>query len=577
MNIAERFTRAALMLTALALFAVAGNAAAQVSDLSIIKSDGELDVVAGTLLTYTFNIENTGPDDAAGTTVVDTLPAGFSYVSDTSSFGCTDNTPGAGQVTCLVGIVSEGGTPSFEMVVAVDSNVADGTLAVNTAVVSSDSTDPDPLNNTDSETTLVNAVADLSINKTADPADLVAEGLQLTYSFEVDNSGPSDAQNVQTIDNLPSAFAGQIASMPAQCNEVLGVVTCDWGTLPAGFNTTYDIVIDVPTQGALGSQLNEVEIVSTTTDPNSGNNDSTAAVDVVVAVPADDTALIAVQKFFVDGNDETSVTLTLSCTGGSYAPASVTVNPDDFAPGSAFEQTFVITNIPTGAPNPCTVVEQPVSGYEATYICGQDGSTSDVDTTLCNDFADFTPGTTACGWLDVQAGDSNLCGVFNTPAPVDVEVTKIWEEFGAEQADFDPDVNVTLICEAGAVIVGGTEGSGEVWSKTVAISDFDDEDGEYIGEGTADFEVIPNWYPTASDPDDQEYTECRAVESGIASSAVEVDNDCGDIEVAAGMGDECTITNTVFFEGIPTLSQYGMAIMVLLMLGVGFVGMRRFV
>ena len=39
----------------------------------------------------------------------------------------------------------------------------------------------------------------------------------------------------------------------------------------------------------------------------------------------------------------------------------------------------------------------------------------------------------------------------------------------------------------------------------------------------------------------------------------------------------CTITNTESFEGIPTLSQYGMAIMALLMLGVGFIGMRRFV
>ena len=34
---------------------------------------------------------------------------------------------------------------------------------------------------------------------------------------------------------------------------------------------------------------------------------------------------------------------------------------------------------------------------------------------------------------------------------------------------------------------------------------------------------------------------------------------------------------TVFFEGIPTLSQYGLALMALLMLGIGFVGMRRFV
>jgi len=33
----------------------------------------------------------------------------------------------------------------------------------------------------------------------------------------------------------------------------------------------------------------------------------------------------------------------------------------------------------------------------------------------------------------------------------------------------------------------------------------------------------------------------------------------------------------VFFEGIPTLNHYGMAILALLMLGVGFVGFRRFV
>ena len=77
-------------------------------------------------------------------------------------------------------------------------------------------------------------------------------------------------------------------------------------------------------------------------------------------------------------------------------------------------------------------------------------------------------------------------------------------------------------------------------------------------------------------------TECYATEN-LVSDAVEVDNGCGDseadaaIEVGIGMGDECTITNTVFFEGIPTLNQYGMAILALLMLAVGFVGMRRFV
>ena len=49
------------------------------------------------------------------------------------------------------------------------------------------------------------------------------------------------------------------------------------------------------------------------------------------------------------------------------------------------------------------------------------------------------------------------------------------------------------------------------------------------------------------------------------------------MRVSVGSGDSCVMTNTVFFEGIPTLNQYGMAIMALLMLGMGFVGFRRFV
>ena len=48
-----------------------------------------------------------------------------------------------------------------------------------------------------------------------------------------------------------------------------------------------------------------------------------------------------------------------------------------------------------------------------------------------------------------------------------------------------------------------------------------------------------------------------------------------EVSVRTG-GDSCTITNTIFFEGIPTLNQYGLALMALLMLGIGLVGFRRF-
>ncbi len=57
----------------------------------------------------------------------------------------------------------------------------------------------------------------------------------------------------------------------------------------------------------------------------------------------------------------------------------------------------------------------------------------------------------------------------------------------------------------------------------------------------------------------------------IFSSAVEVDNPCRTPQgLTMGQTTSCTITNTVFYEGIPVLNRYGLAILTLLMLGVGF-------
>jgi hypothetical protein len=56
---------------------------------------------------------------------------------------------------------------------------------------------------------------------------------------------------------------------------------------------------------------------------------------------------------------------------------------------------------------------------------------------------------------------------------------------------------------------------------------------------------------------------------------VEIDNDCQEIFISAGHGASCVVTNTVFFEGIPTLDGRGLAVLALLLLGLGLVGVRR--
>jgi hypothetical protein len=70
--------------------------------------------------------------------------------------------------------------------------------------------------------------------------------------------------------------------------------------------------------------------------------------------------------------------------------------------------------------------------------------------------------------------------------------------------------------------------------------------------------------------------QCTAYED-LVQSGVESENGCeGWTTLSADDKYACTIYNSVFFEGIPTLSQWGTAIMALLVLGVGLVGFRRF-
>ena len=296
-----------------------------------------------------------------------------------------------------------------------------------------------------------------------------------------------------------------------------------------------------------------------------------------------------VYKQFMDGNDITPVTLKIQCNSGVYSPSEVTLIPPEINDPGDYAVNFIIDRFTEGMD--CTVWEEPIAGYTPSYDCNvfsEEGvitQCSDGDDSPLDDF-----GTGPCIFTDVATtGISPIrhsCTIRNYPDPVDVDVTKVWETFGAEQADVDPDVRITLYCEDAIEIVGGSYVDG-LWvdSKWLreSIGDFDDEDGNYAGVGTATFEVVPEFIAAETDPDeDQEYeTECWATEN-INNNAVEVISDCGTsaapgIGVRVGEGDECTITNTVFFEGIPTLSHYGLAILTLLMLGAGFIGLRRLV
>ncbi len=140
-----------------------------------------------------------------------------------------------------------------------------------------------------------------------------------------------------------------------------------------------------------------------------------------------------------------------------------------------------------------------------------------------------------------------------------IVINKDWIIEGALGHDINPWYKLTLTCENVIISEGAYQNEDDSWSIM-----FINESGTTNAQYTA--MVIPDW---------DGGTSC-SVEESQQDQSVEVSNGCTNLLAQVGEGDECTITNTVFYEGIPTLNQYGMAVLALLMLGMGLLGFRRY-
>jgi uncharacterized repeat protein (TIGR01451 family) len=236
------------------------------ADLIVSKSsDPAVTVIAGERLTYTLDYVNNGPSDAQNVVVSDTLPVGVRVLSVNP---VTDTQSGR-TLTWVMNTVADGGSGSIVVLVAVDSDVA-GSIT-NTAEISSDTQDDVPGNNRAVESIQVTTRADLAIVKSDDP-DPVAAGAILTYTLVYTNYGPSDAQDVLIVDSLPPEVTfGGATDDPG--TVVLPDLTWYVPTLAAGDSDAIVLTVTVRPDG--GDMItNNVSISSSSSDPDTGNNDA---------------------------------------------------------------------------------------------------------------------------------------------------------------------------------------------------------------------------------------------------------------------------------------------------------------
>ena len=266
-----------------------------------------------------------------------------------------------------------------------------------------------------------------------------------------------------------------------------------------------------------------------------------AAVAVFVMVPglamAQSSSTFPGSFTFVPEGPDVEFDLTLTCNGGTPLEQSISAAADEtigFVVVGAFE---------AGATCDFSISGLPETGWDLT------------DNGACEEVA------------AVEDGAAAECVFEISPTPFNFWADLSWTANSESGSEIPVSGDISLECVS-------------VWDGTSVVDV--SQDYENITAAGLLYELQGTYAPH---PDGS--TVCNAALTN-QDSAVEVNNSgCQNVSVEVGdpfffeaVGGEvvvCDIEATVFFEGIPTLSQYGMAIMVLLMLGVGFVGFRRFV
>jgi len=265
-------------------------------------------VVAGTPVTYTLAVINTGPLDATGVTITNGLSADLTFVAAVldNGNGCMVGQeaillPDGVTIRCDVGDLVSGESVTVTVLTVVDP-AAQGTFA-SLAAVKAQENDLHLLNNLTTVTATIQAQADLGIavgstgsDQQVAGADLVlgsrvsepaVAGEMLTFTLTITNNGPLTARSVVVDDVLPGGVV-LVSATPGQGSGCQagqgGRVSCYLGELEGGDTTTISLegILDAAATGVI---TNTATVVANVVDPDLSNN--TIAEGTVIKVEAD--------------------------------------------------------------------------------------------------------------------------------------------------------------------------------------------------------------------------------------------------------------------------------------------------
>jgi uncharacterized repeat protein (TIGR01451 family) len=271
----------------------------QGADLGMTQVASAAAAAPGATVTYTESVTNNGPNAATTPVLYQQTPPNTTFSSMTAPTGwtCTSPAVGAtGQVVCTDGSSLNSGTTAtgFSFVVTINPGPtpaapAAGTTILNSADVTSATTDPVASNNSTTTSVLVQTTgdADMSLTMSVNPTPVfVSSAIQ--YTIQIQNLGLSSGTVVSVVDTLPAgsvlqnpvgtvspSSAGSCGTVqPPVLPSTSPTITCTLGTV-AYPSSAITITITGTSPGTAQTITNSASVSTTATDPVSANNSVT--------------------------------------------------------------------------------------------------------------------------------------------------------------------------------------------------------------------------------------------------------------------------------------------------------------
>lgn len=368
-------------------------------------------------------------------------------------------------------------------------------------------------------TTCSSADGDLEANLLTTPSGLV------TIDFTV-------------LDSDPAAIALESAPSFGEFN------TCD---------VTFDITIDSLSESNATREVLEITGWSGTDATCTNDTASSLSSGEIILPIRNPNSVFWVTKDFTDDN-KSDVDVNFRCDAGIVFHEDFSIH--DPVAGPIFDRKgFIVYGIPSTGAN-CTVWEDPVpEGYDASYMASAAPGSVYAELGELED-------DQGCFYTEVMSGEF-YCAVTNTGKPAEFRAYKEWVVFNSGGNSVVEEAVVTISCNRDIFpdVPEADEEEGIVEGELIGSM----MKRGTLGDGESLIALVDTTEGSAI---------CEATET-VQASGVESTDDCGEKRLQPGDSVECTFVNTVFFEAIPTLGQYGKLLLVLLTLGLGMAGIRR--